>query len=404
MLEFRTAYNAPCGTGKFRKPGYVPTRIDLCITWVHIKWTYVLQRSVCQVPTGTGKAMLHPFSKPSTDVAGLGGIGRFHEFNLEPDSFGLVSDKVLKLAEGPAMQPRPHPAPGLDAGPDMSEVLHAEAGGPSLEGLRDDGFAGDVVDVADMPLLLAGDGLELPFGSTATVGLEAAAGGKITIPVMPELPAAKHLSRAGGSEVVFPDIQAHGDTARKRHGIREVEHQVQIPYALAAGEPRFLRRASSQKRLLERSAFKPYPGPALGGEEGECLPLDRVGAVIKADGRGREVDRRDGLILWDAAIGSKRSEGIRHPVDGLADHLATQGRKLLPDLVIDQVVQSDPIPAAVVLDERDDGIAGIRKESRQIRKRFSLLRRGQELERSSPFHFAFFRQSGWLSSILSSPP
>ena len=123
MREFRTVYNAPCGTGKFRKPGYVPTRIDI---------------AVCQVPTGTGKAMLHPFSEPSTDVAGLGGIRRFHEFNLEPDGFGLVPDKVLKLAEGPAMQPCPHPAPGLDMGPDMSEVLHAEAGSSSLEGLRDD--------------------------------------------------------------------------------------------------------------------------------------------------------------------------------------------------------------------------------------------------------------------------
>ena len=74
----------------------------------------------------------------------------------------------------------------------------------------------------------------------------------------------------------------------------------------------------------------------------------------------------------------------------MAGHLAAQGRKLLADLVIDQMMQSDPIPTAVVLDERDDRIAGIRKESRQTRKRVSLLRRGQELERSSPFHFAIF--------------
>jgi hypothetical protein len=61
MREFRTVYNAPCRTGKSSKPGYVPTRIDV---------------AVCQVPTGTGEAMLHPFSKPSADVAGLGGKPR----------------------------------------------------------------------------------------------------------------------------------------------------------------------------------------------------------------------------------------------------------------------------------------------------------------------------------------
>jgi hypothetical protein len=79
--------------------------------------------------------MLHPFSKLSTDVAGLGGVRRCHEFNLEPDCFGLVLDKVLKLAEGPAMQPCPHPQSGLDVGPDVGEILHAEESASACGGV-----------------------------------------------------------------------------------------------------------------------------------------------------------------------------------------------------------------------------------------------------------------------------
>jgi hypothetical protein len=77
-------------------------------------------------------------------------------------------------------------------------------------------------------------------------------------------------------------------------------------------------------------------------------------------------------------------------MDGLADHLAAQGRKGCPDLVIDQVMQRHPIPAAMGLDERDHRIAGIRKQSRKHGKRFSLLSRGDEFEGSSPNHFAIF--------------
>jgi hypothetical protein len=54
------------------------------------------------------------------------------------------------------------------------------------------------------------------------------------------------------------------------------------------------------------------------------------------------------------------------------------------------MVQPHSIPATMFLDKRDHPIAGLRKEPRKFRKRFGLLRRSQELEGSSPFHFAIF--------------
>jgi hypothetical protein len=77
------------------------------------------------------------------------------------------------------------------------------------------------------------------------------------------------------------------------------------------------------------------PSTDAAGLGGVGLPLDRVGAAIKVDGRGVEGDRRDRLVLGDALMGSQRLVGVRHPVDGLTDHLAAQGGKRLPDLVID---------------------------------------------------------------------
>jgi hypothetical protein len=275
MRELRTVYNAPCRTGKFCKPSYVPTRVDV---------------AVGKVPTGTGKAMLHPFSKPSTGVARLGGIGRIHEFHHDACRYCLVPDKVLKLTESPAMQPRPHPKPGLDAVPDMGEILHADSGGSCLKGLSDDGFADLMVDVADMPLLPARDSLQLPFGSTAAVGLEATTFGKVAIPFIPEFFATKDLAGARSGEVVFPDIQAHGHRARKGCGVREVEHQVEIPGSLALNEPGLLRLAGLQKRLLKRATGKANGSAAHKGKEGEGVSLDRIGTVIKVDGSGREVE------------------------------------------------------------------------------------------------------------------
>jgi len=146
------------------------------------------------------------------------------------------------------------------------------------------------------------------------------------------------------------------------------------------------------------------PSTDAAGLGGVGLPLDRVGAVIKADGRGREGERRDGLVLGDALLGSQRLVGIRHPVDGLTDHLAAQGGKHLPALVIGQVVQPHPVPAPMFLDERDHRIAGLGKEPRKSRKRLSLHGCRQEFKGSGPFHFVFFRQPEWLSSIHSSPP
>jgi hypothetical protein len=77
-------------------------------------------------------------------------------------------------------------------------------------------------------------------------------------------------------------------------------------------------------------------------------------------------------------------------MDVLAGHLAAEGGKRRPDLVIDQVGQGHPIPAAMFLDARDDGMAGLRKEPSKVRQRSSLPRRREKFEGSRSFHFAIF--------------
>jgi hypothetical protein len=77
-------------------------------------------------------------------------------------------------------------------------------------------------------------------------------------------------------------------------------------------------------------------------------------------------------------------------MDGLADHLAAQGRELLPDFVLEQVVERHPVPAPIFLDERNHFVTGIRKELGQNRKGVGLLRCGQEFEGGGSFHFAKF--------------
>ena len=120
MREFRTIYSAPCSADRLCKPSYVQRRIHVAMPPSSAR---------------TGEAMLRPFSNCPADATGLRGISRVHENNLQASRFCFVGNKVLKLSEGPAMQPSPNPLPSFDVGSDVGQILHAD-----LTGSREDGF------------------------------------------------------------------------------------------------------------------------------------------------------------------------------------------------------------------------------------------------------------------------
>lgn len=365
MREFRLVYNSPCRTDRLGKPGNVLGRI-------HVR--------VQPCSARTGEAMPLPVSDRPASRTRLARVGRFHEDHAQPARFGLVGDKVLQLPEGPTVQPCPNPLSGLDVGPDVGQVFQADFACTDAKRLLDDGFAGLVVDVADTPFLAPGDSLELALSGAATIGLKASAMGKVDIPLVAEVSAAPDLASAGGGEIVFSNVHAEHATARGGRGIRQIEDQVEIPDTLTEDEARFLGGAARQQIALVLAGSKGNLDAARQGEQREPIALERIGALVEVDRGWPKDDRGDRLVFGDPLVGLERLVGVRNPVDRLADHLTAQRRKALAHCVVGQVVQSDAVPAAMLLDEGNDGVTGLGIGSCERSQRRCLFRRSQQFE------------------------
>ena len=364
MREFRAIYSAPCRADRLGKISYVDGRVNVRVPLVSAQ---------------TGEAMLDPFSDGPAYRACLAGIGGVDIHHGHAGTLRLVGDKVLQLAKGPAMQPRPDPLAGLDVGADMGQVFHADLAGAGTDGFGDDGLADCVVDRFDMPLLAPGDSAQLTPGCATAVGLETAAMGKVLVALMPQSSAAEHLASAGGAEIVLAHIDPE-NAAANRQGIRQIEDEIEIPNTFSDNEPGFLRQAVREQLKLMLAADERNNFPPAQSEQGNPAALDRISALVEIDRRGPECNDLNRLVLVDAPVGGQSAVSVGDAMDRLAHHLTAQSRKLFAHRVIDQVVQGDTVPAKMFKHCRNDGVARAGKIQCQRGKRLGLLARCQQLQ------------------------
>lgn len=372
MREFRTGYfAAPCLADRRDKPGYVQRRVNVTMPPSSAR---------------TGKAMLNPFSDLPAHAANLRRVRGVNVNHGQPRGFGLVGSEILELSECPAMQSSPDALPGLNAGSYVGQVFHANFASADAQSFRNDGFAGFVVDVLDMPLLATGDSFELAFSSSATVGLETTAMGKVFVAVVPQLSAAPDLAGAGGCEVILANVYPENATAGDRRSIRKIEDEVEIPDTFANNEFRVFGRATCKQIQLVLATDKRNLDTPGQSKQRKRVVLDRVGAFVEVYRRGTEGNYRDRIIPGNALVCLERLVGIGDTVDSLANHLTTKHGELLAHWVIRQVVQRNTIPAPMFLGERNDGITrlgiGIRKR-RQCRR---LFWRSEQFKVDSSLH------------------
>ncbi len=311
--------------------------------------------------------MLHPFSDSPTHVAHLRRVSGVDKYHGQPGAFGLVSRKVLELAEGPAMQPRPDALPCLDVGADIGQVFHADFTRAGTDGFCNDGLTGFVVDMLHMPLLTTGDSAELAFSSPATVGLETTTMGKVNVAVVPQFAAAPDLAGTGRCEVVLADIKPENTATGNGSDIGKIEDEIEIPNVLADDQLCFLGYTTGKQVTLMLSADERNLGTAREREQRERIALDRVGTFVEVDRRRLESNGWNGFVLGNAFVGPERFVGVGDPMDGLAHHLAAQRRKLFAHHVIGQVVQRHSVPAAMLDSKRNDGVAGFGVSRRKRR-------------------------------------
>lgn len=313
----------------------------------------------------------------------VGGVDVRHG---QASGFGFVGHKPLKLPESPAMQSRPNQLPGLDVGPDVGQILHADFTRTGTDCFGNDGLADFVVHCFNMPRLTPRDSLKFALCGAATVGLETTAMGKVDVPVVPQLPAAPDLAGTAGREVIFTNVEPENATTSNGRRIRDVEAKVEVPDALANDELGVLGGTTGEQVELVLPADERNLDASREREQRKRIAIERVSSLVEVHGRRPEGDGRNRRVLGDAFIGLERLVGVSDPVDGLAYHLAAKLWKLLAHGVVGHVVERHAVPAPVFNSERNNSAARTGKRFGQSRQRRRLIGGCKQLQGNGTLH------------------
>ena len=337
----RAVYFTPWRKGSLAKPSMVARRVDVAVR---------------PATTFAGEAMLHPQTNLTTVGAALAGVGRIGEDRGDAWLSRFVCGEILQLSERPAMEPRAHPQARFGAGADVGEVFHGDGARSDLDGLGDDLFAHDVVYVTHMPGFSARDFPQELLSALRAVGLEASAKGKMLVTFVPELLAAPDFARVGGGKLVLSDIDPEDGAGSAVFDLLfEDEIEEQLP--LAAVKLGFLRRAPGKQSGLMLARPQRDRDALAEGVEREAVTLQGEGALVEMDRGAAKVDRRDGLVLGDLAIGFQRLVGRSDAAQYVAAHLRPE-RRLGAQSAIRQGVELEAVPAARLDNGRDQQVAG----------------------------------------------
>jgi len=369
--NIRRVYSRPWQRGTAANPGKVSTGIAV---GMRPETTLVAHKTMLDAPP-----------QRATARARLAGVGGIDVLDSDSGRLGLVFDKALKLPERPAVQSRPHALAGLDAIADVGEVLHHDLGRAYALRFGNDRFARFVVNVGNASPLFAGDPPQLLFGALAAVGLQATTKGKVAVALVAQFPAAPHLARAGGSEVVFSDIHAHDGAGCDGIRILRFDDEVEVPAPLAINQLGLFGLPRRHDATLVLAQHHRDGDAARKGVEAQALPLDGVGSLVEMDTGAVEVHDRNGFVLLDATEFFLRLVGFADREDGVADHLRAQ-RRLLAQASVGQAVQIHAVPAAMHHHCRHQAVAGIGISRLQRRQGRRLVGANIQANRSSAQH------------------
>src|SRR6266699_4189400 len=284
--HIRRIYNRPWRNSGLANPGKIPTGIQV---------------SVRPETTGTLETMLEPCTQLPAGRTGLAAVGRIDMHDRDPNGTGLVLDEALQLPERPAVEPCAHAPAGPKAIADVREILHYDGSRADASGFLENRLARFVIDVFDMPLLLAGDLPESLNRTLAVVGLEATTQGQMLITPMAQCLSAPNPARAGGGESIFPDIHAHHGPGCHPFAVGRLNGEIEKPLPCATHQFRFLRQAARQDLSLVIPEDHRHPNTSLQGVERDRLALERIGAVVEMDAGAVKRQGRDRRVSGDAA-------------------------------------------------------------------------------------------------------
>jgi hypothetical protein len=191
--------------------------------------------------------------------------------------------------------------------------------------------------------------------------------------------AAPDPARAAGGKCVFSNIHAHRRTGCHLVCVVALYDQIEKPATPAKHQFRFLRpRLATLQDLslvIPQNHWHEYSSPQR--IERDVMALKRIGTAVEMDTRSVETQGGNRSICGDTPKRALRAISLTHREDGIAYHLRSEGR-FLPEAPITEVMQGDSIPTALILNKRNEPIAGLCISRPQRAQALTLVRRHVE--------------------------
>lgn len=328
----RAVYGARWCNGGCTKPRNVPT----CV-----------QVAVGEATTGAEKTVLLTISKTPAHGAGFARVGGVDEHHGQAGGLGLVGDKLLQLRPGPAVQARAKVRAGLDPLANIRQVLHRDRAAFRLDRCGDDRLADLVVHMPNVPGFAAGGFDQSLPCRLGAVALKPFAKGQKRVALVPQPATTEQLAGAGRRQDVLAQIDAENVFVRATGRFGQVENQVEIVPSLAKHQFRFLGSSHRQIPALELPRAHGHDHPATGGEKGQGFALEAVGPFVEMDrAGGLERNHRQRFLFQPGIARKQRPVRLDNSRNGVAGHLRTQLGQLLPNRVVPQVMELDPVGAS----------------------------------------------------------
>jgi len=374
-VNIRAVYGTPCSSQYFCKRSNVSGTVDVRVRHV--------------TTLGTNEAVFIPLPQFVAYRARLTRICRIHIIHSYSNALRLVSHKVLQLSPRPSVQPCTYSFPGFNPVTNVCQIFQTNFRSATRDGFGNNCFGDNMIYVRDMMTFVARDFAETLFCALRTVGLETPTMGEIFIPIMPQFTTIKHATARSGRDVVLTHITTHNTIPRSWGGIRYIQDQVKKPLAFLANQFGFGCPSLIHQISLVGSDNKRNLGAPIQCESRQNAIFNAVGSLVKVDGLGTKHNLWNRFIFENAFIGIQRLIGAAHFVYSIAGHLTTEFWTLGTNGIIGKVVQSYPVPAAVLLSKWHNIIASGRKGASQISKSIGLFFGMEQLDGDSAFHIGY---------------
>jgi hypothetical protein len=277
-------------------------------------------------------------TKITTERAGLGGVGRFDQNNLQARHLRLVGDELPQLIEGPGVEDPSVFFSMFCVSPDIGEVLQCDGRVKSTSEVHDS-LRYYMIYIAHKPLLPAGHLPQVPSGRMSSFRLQRASQPIVSIASVLDLLASKFRFIAAYSDIPDAEVNPQNILGVFHRFIRNLYCDIEIEFV----------SFFQQLTVAELDSLGEHLPLAFAEGEPDFLPAEGSGdrydfTFLQADGTGKV--KRQNSLFEDMFFFSVR---FIRKCDLILKRTAQLGIELKSffNSVVGKMMQCDPIETSL---------------------------------------------------------